>query len=66
MVSYRLPKDTGRKPPPPTGREAAMLNAARVPLETARMAVEVCGCAQAVTTGNRAIATAPAANGRAA
>jgi len=54
MASYRLPKDTDEEAAlRQQAVEAAMLNAARVPLETARMAVEVMGlCAQAVAIGN--------------
>jgi glutamate formiminotransferase/formiminotetrahydrofolate cyclodeaminase len=54
MASYRLPKDTDEEAATrQQAIESAMLNAARVPLETARMAVETMGlCAQAVATGN--------------
>jgi glutamate formiminotransferase/formiminotetrahydrofolate cyclodeaminase len=54
MASYRLPKDTDEEAAiRQQAIEAAMLNAARVPLETARMAVEVMElAAQAVEIGN--------------
>jgi glutamate formiminotransferase / formiminotetrahydrofolate cyclodeaminase len=54
MASYRLPKDTDEEAAArQQAVEAAMLNAARVPLETAGMAVDVMElCAQAVETGN--------------
>jgi glutamate formiminotransferase/formiminotetrahydrofolate cyclodeaminase len=54
MASYRLPKDTDDEAASrQQAVEAAMLNAARVPLETARMAVEVMElCSQAVAAGN--------------
>jgi glutamate formiminotransferase/formiminotetrahydrofolate cyclodeaminase len=54
MASYKLPRDTDEEAAlRQQAIEAAMLNAARVPLETARMAVEVMQlCAQAVAVGN--------------
>jgi glutamate formiminotransferase/formiminotetrahydrofolate cyclodeaminase len=54
MASYKLPKDTDEEAAArQQAIEAAMLNAAWVPLETARMAVEVMElCAQAVGIGN--------------
>jgi glutamate formiminotransferase/formiminotetrahydrofolate cyclodeaminase len=54
MACYRLPKDTDEEAAVrQQAIEAAMLNAAQVPLETARMAVKVMElCAQAVAIGN--------------
>jgi len=54
MASYKLPKDTDEEAAArQQAIQAAMLNAARVPLETARLAVEAMElCAQAVATGN--------------
>jgi glutamate formiminotransferase/formiminotetrahydrofolate cyclodeaminase len=54
MASYRLPKDTDEEAASrQQAVEAAMLNAARVPLETARMAVETMElCSLAVAIGN--------------
>jgi glutamate formiminotransferase/formiminotetrahydrofolate cyclodeaminase len=54
MDSYKLPKDTDEEAAVrQQAVEAAMLDAARVPLETARLAVETIElCAQAVAIGN--------------